>query len=113
MINHSANHRNPISLLMTQIAAHETLAQSRIHLIASENTLSPLAKLPFLLDQHTRYFLDDFRRFGKWYFPSGALHMEMEEELLTPLLSELTQTHFVNTRPISGMNCMLIALAAL
>ncbi len=101
------------SALLELISVHEALAQSRLHLIASENTLSPLAKLPFLLDTHSRYFLDDFRRFGKWYFPSGELQLELEEGLLTPLLSELAQARYVNTRAISGMNCMLIALTAL
>ncbi len=102
----------PLAELFSLLSNNETAARGRIHLIASENTLSPLAKLPFLLDAHTRYFLDDFHRFGKWLFPSGESIGELEQHFLIPMLSELSGATYVNARPISGMNCMLIALAS-
>lgn len=109
MPNKSSN----ICSLLSTLSNNETRARKDISLIASENTLSPLAKLPFLLDLHARYFLDERRRFNKWLFPNGAQLDEIENDLLIPLLSELAGATYVNVRPISGMNCMTIALAAL
>lgn len=85
----------------------------RIHLVASENIMSPLARLPFILDCHGRYFLDDIRRFSKWYFPSGREIEDIENSFLLPLLKELFEAEYADVRPISGMNCMTIALSAL
>lgn len=103
----------PIENMLSMMFNNEVESSKRINLVASENVLSPFAKLPFILDFHTRYFLDDKNRFGKWYFPGGKAIGEIEEEILLPLLSELSGAKYVNIRPISGMNCMTIALAGL
>lgn len=102
-----------ITTFLSIIAKNEADSKNSINLVASENMLSPLAKLPFLLDLHARYYLEDMRRFKKWYFPGGSDIGEIEETILIPLLSELAGAAYVNVRPISGMNCMTIALNAL
>lgn len=100
------------SSLLSTLTDYEQHICHVINLVASENVLSPLAKLPFLLDLHSRYFLDDIRRFGKWYFPHGSHIQEIEQQFLIPLLKNMAEAKYVNIRPISGMNCMVIALSA-
>jgi glycine hydroxymethyltransferase len=102
-----------VERLLEGLVNHERSSSVQLNLIPSENVLSPLARLPFVLDLHTRYFLNDFQRFGKWYFPAGKPIGELEAEILLPLLQEFTRAEYVNVRPISGMNCMLIAVSAL
>ncbi len=104
---------NGIDHLLSLLFSNELRSRESVYLTPSENVLSPLAKLPFLLDAHHRYFLDDFRRFGKWYFPGGKQFENIEHDILAPLLKELSGASYVNVRPISGMSCMTIALAAL
>src|SRR5690349_6191498 len=102
-----------IAALFQRLKRHQAHAEEAIHLTASENVLSPLARLPFGMDLHARYFLDDLRLFGTWCFPAGAEPGAIEQEILTPVLAELAGASHVNVRPISGINCMTIALAAL
>jgi glycine hydroxymethyltransferase len=102
-----------LSKLFSALFKNEVQAHEKISLVASENVLSPLAKLPFLFDFSARYYLDDLRRFGKWYFPAGVLLDRIEHEILIPLMSEMLGAKYINIRPISGMNCMTIALAGL
>ncbi len=105
---------NPsVHSLVSVILKNEYQANTRISLVSSENVLSPLARIPYLLDIHSRYYLDDIRRFGKWLFPNGEVVENIEDVYLVPLLKELTEASYVNVRPISGMNCMTVALAAL
>lgn len=99
--------------LLTVISESESAVSNKISLVASENVLSPLAKLPFLLDIHSRYFLDDLPRFGRWYFPNGSSIGKVEQEILIPLVSKMFNAAHVNIRPISGMNCMITVLTAL
>ena len=99
--------------LLTRLRAHEVRANRSFNLTPSENRLSPLATLPFALDAYSRYFLDDLRLFGQWCFPAGRHLGGIEKEVLHPVLRELTRSKHVNTRPISGINCMTIILAAL
>lgn len=91
---------------------NETHARNKINLTPSENILSPLSRLPFLMDIYGRYFLDDLRLFGYWAFPSGEASGSFEQGVLLPLLSRLCRAKHTNVRAISGINCMTIALAA-
>jgi glycine hydroxymethyltransferase len=102
-----------LSALFDRLQAHEHQASRAFNLTPSENRLSPLAQLPFTLDAYARYFLDDLRLFGQWCFPAGRHLGAIEREMLHPLLKTFTNSEFVNVRPISGINCMTIVLAAL
>ncbi len=101
-----------IDYLMDALTAHQRKFDESIHLIPSENTISPLARLPFLLDAHARYFLDDLRLFGDWSFPGGKELGSIEQAVLNPLLKKYAKAKYVNARALSGMNCMMIALSA-
>lgn len=101
------------SELLDRLKAHEHHASHAFNLTPSENRLSPLAQLPFTLDAYSRYFLDDMRLFGHWCFPAGRHLGAIEREILHPLLKTFAKSEFVNVRPISGINCMTIVLAAL
>lgn len=102
-----------LSALLRRLQEHEHHASNAFNLTPSENRLSPLAQLPFTLDAYSRYFLDDMRLFGQWCFPAGRALGAIEREILHPLLKAFTNSEFVNVRPISGINCMTIVLAAL
>lgn len=99
--------------LLDRLRVHEHRACSAFNLTPSENRLSPLAQLPFRLDAYSRYFLDDMRLFGQWCFPAGRQLGAIERDVLHPLLKTFAKSEFVNVRPISGINCMTIVLAAL
>jgi len=102
-----------ITSLLDKLFSHHQTSLESINLTPSENSLSPLARLPFVLDAYSRYFLDDLRLFGDWSFPSGKDLGDIEQKIVIPLLKELTKANYVNVRPISGINCMTVALAAL
>ncbi|EDP46702.1 serine hydroxymethyltransferase [Rickettsiella grylli] len=102
-----------INKLLELLLEHEKYTKQTISLVPSENVLSPLARIPYLLDNQSRYFLDDLRLFGKWVFPSGQHLASIEQTILKPLLIELAKAKYINVRPISGINCMTVTLAAL
>ncbi len=107
------DNKHMLEKMLSLLVAGEKQTNKTINLVASENILSPLAKLPFLLELSSRYYLDDMRRFGKWCFPAGKSIGKIEEEILIPMLENAFAAKFINVRPISGMNCMTIALGAL
>ena len=100
-----------IEKLMGHLAAHESHARASISFVPSENTLSPISRLPFILDGYSRYHFD--------YEPMSLAFRgdrgidKIKEEVLIPLLQELTNAEFINLKGISGMNCLTVVLAAL
>jgi len=102
-----------ISKLISLLAENQSRYQNSIYFVPSESSLSPLARLPFILDAYSRYFFNDQRVSGKWAFNGGRELGTIEREILVPLLTDMTKSKFVNVRPISGMNCLTIAMAAL
>ena len=101
-----------IDHILDKVIEHHNSSVNQINLTPSENTLSPLSRLPFVLDAYSRYFLDDLRLFGDWSFPSGKDLGDIEQNMLQPTLKDLGKAKYINVRPISGINCMTIALAA-
>lgn len=99
--------------IIKHLVENEHCYGSSINMTPSENVLSPLARLPYTLDIYSRYFLDDLRLFGRWFFPSGEAVGNIEREILLPLLLNKAHASFANVRPISGINCMTLLLAAL
>ncbi|GAB4566624.1 MAG: serine hydroxymethyltransferase [Rhizobacter sp.] len=99
--------------LFARLRAHEARAAKSFNLTPSENRLSPLATMPFAFDAYSRYFLDDLRLFGQWCFPAGRHLGAIERDVLHPVLKQLACSSHVNVRPISGISCMTIILAAL
>lgn len=103
----------PISLLLNRLGQHERRARRSLNFTPSENVLSPLARLPLVLDTYPRYFFDDLRIVGDWQFFGGVEAGQIELEVLVPTLRQLTGAEYVDVRPISGLNCMTVAMAAL
>jgi glycine hydroxymethyltransferase len=69
--------------------------------------------MPFVMDAYSRYFFEHMRLFGEWFFFSGIEAGLIQAEVLEPLLRELAHAQYVDTRPISGLNCMTVAMAGL
>lgn len=102
-----------IASCLRRLTKNELDSRRTFNLTPSENIMSPLARLPFSLDIYSRYFLDDLRQFGRWFFPSGKDAGDIEQEVLLPVMRDLAHADHVNVRPISGINCMTVAMAAL
>lgn len=95
------------------LAEHEIRAHGGFCFISSENTLSPLARIPLVLDAYSRYHFDHEALFGQTFFFGGIELGQIQNEYLVPLLKELSFAEYVDVRPISGLNCMTITMAAL
>lgn len=102
-----------MSHLLGLLGSHEARARQSINFTPSENVLSPLARLPFVVDTYSRYFFDHMRSFGEWFFFGGIDAGRIQLEVLEPTLRELARAEYVDVRPISGLNCMTIAMAGL
>lgn len=100
-------------ILVQALGDHQARARRSLNLTPSENTMSPLARLPLALDVYSRYFFDHMRLFGSWSFYGALEPGRIEQEVLAPLLQESALADHVDTRPISGLNCMTVAMAAL
>lgn len=99
------------SKTLEDLIAHQKKFDERIHLVASENSLGMEARLAFLCDALNRYYfpLSDYRH---WAFP-GNEYIELIHKRCAELLRKATGAAYVNVRPISGINAMTVALAAL
>jgi glycine/serine hydroxymethyltransferase len=105
--------RLTIAELLAHVARQEARARRSLSFTPSENVLSPLARVPLVLDAYSRYFFDHLSTFGTWAFYGGLEAGAVELELLAPLLREMSGASYVNTRPISGLSCMAVAIAGL
>lgn len=99
--------------LLSHLNEAERAAQLAVNLTPSENAMSPLARLPFQLDMHDRYFFDDLPTHGIHAFFGGLAAGDIENDILKPALSLATGAKHINVRPLSGLSCMAIALSAL
>lgn len=95
------------------LAADQERSRHSLNLTPPENLLSPLARLPLVMDGYSRYFFDHLSKFGSWTFYGGLDVGRIELEILQPLLQRLARAEHVNVQPISGLNCMTVAIAAL
>lgn len=87
-------------------------AEVAVNLVPSENRLSPLAMLPLGTDFHNRYFFNQTFDPGFWQFRGGQSVADLET-IATTYLSQLADASYVNTRPISGMSAMMLAMSGL
>ncbi|MFC9842954.1 hypothetical protein ACFWFF_13115 [Streptomyces sp. NPDC060223] len=82
--------------------------RAAVNLIPSETRLSPLAALPLATDFYNRYFFDEHSGFR-----GGLAAHRLESEVAAGSLARLSGARHVNTRPVSGMSAMTLAIAAL
>lgn len=101
-----------IHTLLAVIQAGQKRAEDAVNLVPSENRLSPLAMLPLSTDYYNRYFFNQAFDPAFWQFRGGQDVAEVEAEATTSL-SQLARAPYVNTRPISGMSAMMMAMAGL
>lgn len=102
-----------IDVVLKTLALDQDTARGSINLVPSENVLSPLARLPFVLDTYSRYFFDHLTKFGAWSFFGGLGAGSIEQEVLKPLLAELAGAPYLNVEPLSGLSCMTVAMGGL
>ena len=98
-----------ITRLLALLDDHEFRARKSVNFTPSENVLSPLARLPFVLDGYSRYFFDYFRD----SFVSGLEIGRAQIEIIEPVLRSMAHAKYVDVRPLSGMSCATIAIGAL
>lgn len=91
------------------LSLHLTKKRESISLVPTENILSPLSSLPLATDLVNRYFLTDNTI---WEYPQTQMIEEISN-ICDNVLKKLFNVKFVNTRPISGVNCMTVVIAAL
>lgn len=101
--------RYAIEKLFRLVSHHEALKARSISLLPTENQLSPLATKVLGSDLVNRYFLLDNTI---WEYPQIDDLLEVHN-LTMALFQQLYGVAHVNLRPISGLNCMTVLLAAL
>lgn len=102
-----------VQQLLARLEMAERRAASSLTLVPSENRLSTFARVPFLLDSYNRYFFNTELDDDSWLFPGGIDYGSFEVEVTLPLAREMLDAFYVNTRPLSGLSAMLLALGAL
>jgi len=100
-----------MSETIEKIIEYQKLYNERLYLVASENSPSINARLSFLTDIFNRYYfpLEEHR---SWAFPGNEV-LEALHDHCRSYLRKLTGARFVDIKPISGVNCMTVALASL
>lgn len=103
------HHRADLSTLLQLVREHDRLKRHSISLVPTENILSPLAEAVLSSDLVNRYYLLDNT---VWEYPQTELIAGVSD-LAIQALAELYNASSVNIRPLSGLNCMTVVLAAL
>lgn len=104
---------NELIKYLDDLRVSETNLSDDLNMVPSENRMSRYARIPFLLDIYNRYMFaaaDDSP--DGWHFRGGHESASYEFRLIEDL-RRLARAEFVNVRPISGLNAMMLALGAL
>jgi glycine/serine hydroxymethyltransferase len=102
-----------INNLLIKLDSHQKKANTSLNFTPSENVMSPLSRVPLVMDIYSRYFFEHKKLFGEWFFFGGIEAGEIQGEYTEPVLRKLTKANYVDVRPLSGLNCMTIVMAAL
>ena len=99
-----------IDSIMQSVVAYHLASSSNLHLIPSENQMSIIARLPYLSELAHRYcFSSDVGE--NWSWPGNASIAEIENEAMFDI-QNMFGAKYINIKPISGINCMAIAMSA-
>lgn len=101
--------KNLCADIMRHVDRHESIKRKSISLVPTENLLSPRALSLLQSDLANRYYLTDNTI---WEYPQIE-QMGMISDICQNALKKLYDVSFVNVRPISGINCLTVILAAL
>lgn len=99
--------------IVRALSAHESRARNSFNLTPSENIISPLAKVPLVADVYSRYYFEHLKLHGEWMFWGGIEAGQIQSKNLEPVLRRLAKAQHVETRPLSGLNCMAIVISGL
>lgn len=99
--------------ILDELISNEIEFNNTINMVPSENYASVISRLPFLLDVYNRYFFNSKRESDAWNFRGAQDVCNIETDIAIPILKELGRSKYVNLRPISGLNGMLVILRAL
>ncbi|WP_216916147.1 hypothetical protein [Nocardia noduli] len=100
-----------LSTLIERVHTDTPRARSAINLVPSENRMSPTAHAMLGTDYSNRYFFNEALT-GVWEFRGGEAVAELEIAG-RQAFSRLACAEYVNLRPLSGLNAMMIALSGL
>ncbi len=103
--------KRPLPPLLQLIIENEKRSKDIIRLVASENLPRLMSRLPYMLDLYARYSFSGEHDDTTGYFPQ--LNLKEIELKTKEYMSQLLGAKYVNIRPISGMNAMITAIAAL
>lgn len=99
--------------VLRQCRAHESRARRVLQLIASENSLSPLAREALSSDLGARYALgrqgERQSAIAGWYFPNTSRASRIEQ-LLELVAGRLFNARYLDFRPLSGTGALQAVL---
>ncbi|WP_270166472.1 hypothetical protein [Paenibacillus sp. SYP-B4298] len=98
--------------LIETLIQHEEQQRQEIHLVPSENAATMVSRLPLLMDMYNRYFFNEQQDALAWNFNGARNVADLETKLTIPLLKELSGARYVNVRPVSGLQAMLMVFMA-
>jgi glycine hydroxymethyltransferase len=101
--------KNYIYKLIKQINKHNSYRNSCINLIASENLMSPMARLSLSSDLGNRYTVGQPN--NRWY--AGCHYYDKIENTAINLAQKLFHAKYVNLQPISGMVANMVSYYSL
>ena len=101
-----------IEYLLSIWKEYNSKSLSSFSMIASENVLSPLASLISVSDFYNRYFFNSEILWGTDSFTHSKVISQIQKDILTPLLKDLTRASYINVSPLSGMNGMTIVMSS-
>jgi glycine hydroxymethyltransferase len=96
--------------LVSLVARYHRDSTRRLHLVPSENSMRLAARVPYLTDALFRYCFATEGENAAW--PGNTMLAEIEAAACASLRA-VYGAEFVNIKPISGLNCMAVALSAL
>ncbi|MBD7913058.1 hypothetical protein [Clostridium cibarium] len=102
-----------IEELLNLLITNEEKGQGIINMVPSENNLTPISRLPLVCDIYNRYFFNNTANEKEWNFRGAQDIYEIETKVAVTLLKSLGKSTYVNLKPISGLNAMILVLNAL
>ncbi len=99
--------------ILELLIENEEASIDRINMVPSENYASALSRIPMIFDTYNRYFFNATKEEKNWSFRGVQSVCEIETDIAIPLLMELTNSKYVNVRPISGLSAMGLVLQSL
>lgn len=103
------NRLSVLADMLGELRREERLADEILHLVPSENVLSPAARSAYAGTLQARYSFGNGEFNAAW--PAMDWFEQVERECQQEL-GALLGVHHVSVRPLSGMNAMTVALAA-